>query len=129
MECKGEALCAEVIRISASDVGKCMRCGKCSASCPSYDEMEYHPHEFAYMVSSGDADALLESDSAYKCVSCLTCSERCPCGVAPSRLVEAFRIIKARERSNAAFAPERSVFDDGEIPGQALVSAFRKFSK
>ena len=33
---------------SGVNVRKCMRCGKCSATCPSYDEMEYHPHQFDY---------------------------------------------------------------------------------
>ena len=36
---------------------KCMRCGKCSGTCPSYDEMEYHPHQFVYMVETGDIEA------------------------------------------------------------------------
>ena len=27
-----------------------MKCGKCSATCPAYDEMEYHPHQFVSMV-------------------------------------------------------------------------------
>lgn len=31
-----------VTRISGVNPRKCMRCGKCSASCPAYDEMEYH---------------------------------------------------------------------------------------
>ena len=42
---------AEVRRISGVDTRKCMKCGKCSASCPSFDEMEYHPHQFVGMVT------------------------------------------------------------------------------
>ena len=30
----------EVLRISGVNPLKCMRCGKCSATCPAYDEME-----------------------------------------------------------------------------------------
>ena len=33
---------------------KCMVCGKCSATCPNYDAMEYHPHQFVQMVENGD---------------------------------------------------------------------------
>lgn len=33
----------QILRTSGVNVLKCMRCGKCSATCPSYDEMEYHP--------------------------------------------------------------------------------------
>ena len=32
-----------------------MSCGKCSATCPAYDEMEYHPHQFVDMVENGQA--------------------------------------------------------------------------
>ena len=41
-----------VTRISGVNPRKCMRCGKCSASCPAYDEMEYHPHQFVSMVEN-----------------------------------------------------------------------------
>ena len=56
----------EILRISGVNVRKCMRCGKCSGTCPSYDEMEYHPHQFVYMVESGDIEPLLKSESLYK---------------------------------------------------------------
>ena len=36
-------LAEQIAMTSGVDVHKCMMCGKCSASCPSYDEMEYHP--------------------------------------------------------------------------------------
>ena len=42
-----------VTRISGVNPRKCMRCGKCSASCPAYDEMEYHTHQFVSMVENG----------------------------------------------------------------------------
>ena len=37
---------AEIVRISGVNTRKCMKCGKCSATCPAYGEMEYHPHQF-----------------------------------------------------------------------------------
>ena len=29
---------------------KCMKCGKCSATCPSFDEMDIKPHQFVSYV-------------------------------------------------------------------------------
>ena len=49
----------EIIRISGVNPSKCMRCGKCSATCPAYDEMEYHPHQFVNMVESGEYNPTL----------------------------------------------------------------------
>ena len=31
----------QILRMSGAAVQKCMRCGKCSGTCPSYDEMEF----------------------------------------------------------------------------------------
>lgn len=88
----------QILRISGVNPLRCMRCGKCSATCPSYEEMEYHPHQFVYMVETGDIEPLLNSESLYKCLSCFACVERCPRGVEPAKLVEAIRLIKIRQK-------------------------------
>ena len=36
---KNELLKEQVLRSSGVNPLKCMRCGKCSATCPAYDEM------------------------------------------------------------------------------------------
>ena len=120
----------EILRISGVNVRKCMRCGKCSGTCPSYDEMEFHPHQFVYMVESGDIEPLLNSDSLYKCLSCFACVERCPRGVEPAKVVEAVRLAAVRQKGNNHLKAENvpELLDD-ETPQQLLVSAFRKFSK
>lgn len=53
----------QVLRTSGVNPLKCMRCGKCSATCPSYDAMEYHPHQFVYMVEKGNIEPLMQSES------------------------------------------------------------------
>ena len=109
---------------------KCMKCGKCSGTCPSYDEMEYHPHQFVYMVETGDIEALMKSDSIYKCLSCFACVDRCPRGVEPAKLIEALRLSVIREKGANHLKPEQipQMIDD-DMPQQALMSAFRKYSK
>ena len=130
MEQKYQRLRDEILRISGVDPLKCMRCGKCSGTCPSYDEMEYHPHEFVYMVETGDIEPLLRSDSIYKCLSCFACADRCPRGVEPAKLVEAVRLTVIRERGANRLKPETLPgMLDGELPQQAVVSAFRKYAK
>jgi len=64
--------------ISGSDPYKCMRCGKCTASCPAYSEMDIKPHQFASYIIRGDFEELIESKAAWKCLSCFACIERCP---------------------------------------------------
>ena len=121
---------AEVRRISGVDTRKCMKCGKCSASCPSFDEMEYHPHQFVAMVTKGDIDRLMASRSIYKCLSCFACVERCPRGVEPAAVVEAIRTMAERRQGGTYFSPDEVPEKiDGSVPQQALVSAFRKYRK
>ncbi|MBQ6845685.1 MAG: 4Fe-4S dicluster domain-containing protein [Oscillospiraceae bacterium] len=123
-------LCEEVLRISGVNPKKCMRCGKCSATCPAYDEMEYHPHQFVYMVESGDISSLLDSESLYRCLSCFACIDRCPRNVEPAKLVEAIRLSKIRKQgANHMTANDVPALLDEDMPQQAIVSAFRKYSK
>ena len=120
----------EVLERSGVNVRRCIRCGKCSATCPSFDEMEYHPHEFVYMVEKGDIEPLQNSESLYKCLSCFACVERCPRGVEPAKLVEAVRLSVIRKQGQNRLKPQMiPAMLDEDLPQQAIVSAFRKYSK
>ncbi|MDE6774791.1 MAG: 4Fe-4S dicluster domain-containing protein [Ruminococcus sp.] len=115
---------------SGVNVRKCMRCGKCTATCPSYNEMEYHPHQFVYMVERSEIEPLINSDSLYKCLTCFACVERCPRNVEPAKVVEAVRLAAVRRQGNNHLAAEQipAALDD-DMPQQAIVTAFRKYTK
>ena len=120
----------EVILRSGVNPKKCMKCGKCSATCPAYDEMEYHPHQFVNMVDTGDIEPLLNSDSLYKCLTCFACVDRCPRGVEPAKLVEAVRLSAIRKQGENHLTPnDIPALLDEDTPQQLLVSAFRKYTK
>ncbi len=130
MHNKNERRKEQILRMSGVNPLKCMRCGKCSATCPSYDEMEYHPHQFVYMVETGNLEPLLQSDSIYKCLSCFACVDRCPRQVEPAKLIEALRLTVIREKgANHLKADDIPARLDEEMPQQAIVSAMRKYSK
>lgn len=120
----------DILCISGVDPRKCMQCGKCSGTCPSYDEMEYHPHQFVSMVRKGQIDKLMKSEAIYKCLSCFACVERCPRNVEPAKLIEAVRLAVIRQQGMNHMAagdiPEKL---DEKLPQQAIVSAMRKYSK
>lgn len=120
----------QVLRSSGVNVLKCMRCGKCSGTCPSYDEMEYHPHQFVYMVEKGDIETLMKSESIYKCLTCFACVDRCPRGVQPAKVVEAVRLAAVRQQDGNHLSPDQipSLLDE-DLPQQAIVTAMRKYAK
>lgn len=120
----------EVIRISGSNPKKCMKCGKCSATCPAFDEMDFHPHQFVDMVVNGRVEELLNSRGIYNCLSCFACMERCPRSVEPARLIEAVRVAVIRQKDNNHLKPDAiPAMLDAELPQQAITSALRKYRK
>ena len=130
MENKNKRRKEQILQMSGVNPKKCMRCGKCSGTCPSYDEMEYHPHQFVSMVESGDLEPLIHSPSIYKCLSCFACVDRCPRNVEPAKLIEALRLTVIREKgANHLLADQIPALLDEELPQQAIVSAMRKYSK
>ena len=120
----------EILRMSGVNTSKCMKCGKCSATCPAFDEMEFHPHQFVAMVDEGRIQPLLNSESLYKCLSCFACAERCPRGVEPAKIVEAVRLTAVKmQGNNRMTANDVPKMIDADTPQQLLVSAFRKYTK
>ena len=117
-------------RISGVNPRKCMKCGKCTASCPAYDQMEYHPHQFVDMVENGRIDELMASHGIYMCLSCFACVERCPRSVEPAKLIEAVRLAVIRQQGKDHLKPEQipQLLND-DLPQQAITSAFRKYRK
>ena len=120
----------DILRISGVNPRKCMKCGKCSGTCPAYDEMEYHPHQFVYMVERGQIDKLMASKSIYKCLTCFACLERCPRNVEPAKLIEAGRLAVIRQQGmNHMTENDIPALLDEKLPQQAIVSAMRKYKK
>lgn len=127
---EGNVCREDIINISGVNPRKCMKCGKCSGTCPSYDEMEYHPHQFVSMVENGNIEPLMNSESLYKCLSCFACVERCPRNVEPAKIVEAVRVAVLRQQGKNHLKPEQiPEMLDPDLPQQAIVTAFRKYAK
>ena len=116
--------------ISGVNPLKCMKCGKCSASCPSFNEMDIPPHLFVSYVQNENLETLLESKSLYKCLSCFACIERCPRNVKPGKLIDAARQVVLRQRGQEYLSPDEvPALLEENMPQQLLMSAFRKYRR
>ena len=122
---------AERIReISGTNPLKCMKCGKCSATCPAFNEMDIKPHQFVSYVANNNVEELLKSESLWKCLSCFACVERCPRDVQPGKVIDAARQLVVRERGGSYLtADEIPELLDDEMPQQLLVSAYRRYKR
>ena len=120
----------KITEISGANPLKCMKCGKCSASCPSYNEMDIKPHQFVSYVQNENIEALVNSKSLWKCLSCFACVERCPRNVQPGKLIDAARQLVLRQRGQEYLSPDEvPQLLDPELPQQLLVSAFRRYRR
>ena len=122
---------AERIReISGTNPLKCMKCGKCSATCPAFNEMDIKPHQFVSYVANNNVEELVKSESLWKCLSCFACVERCPRDVKPGKIIDAARQLVVRERGgNYLTADEIPELLDEDMPQQLLVSAYRRYKR
>ncbi len=120
----------EIREISGIDAHKCMQCGKCSAACPAFSEMDIKPHRFAAYIMEGKIEELVNSRSLSKCLSCFACVERCPRDVKPGNLIDAARQLLIRRRGETMLTPDEvPALLDEALPQQLLVSAFRRYRR
>jgi heterodisulfide reductase subunit C len=92
--------------------------------------MDIKPHQFVSYVQNEDIEALTQSKSVWKCLSCFACVERCPRGVKPGKLIDAARQVLIRQRGQEGLtANDIPALLDDETPQQLIMSAFRKYRR
>jgi heterodisulfide reductase subunit C2 len=77
--------------LAGLDVRDCYQCGKCSAGCPLAEQMDVLPHQLMRLVQIGRIERALQSEAIWKCVSCMTCSARCPKSVDCAGVIDTLR--------------------------------------
>ena len=96
----------------------------------SFDEMDIKPHQFVSYVINENIEALVNSASLWKCLSCFACVERCPRDVKLGKIIDGARQLVVREKGGDYLSPnEIPELLDPELPQQLLVSAFRRYRR
>jgi heterodisulfide reductase subunit C len=81
----------KVEALSDTSVRGCFQCGKCSAGCPMATFMEHPPNRIVRLLQLGQWRRVLAGRSIWYCVSCETCSTRCPNKVHLASIMDALR--------------------------------------
>ncbi len=87
---------------SGQRIFDCYQCGKCSAGCPIDYAMDMGPRQIMRCIQLGLKKEVMQSTTVWLCVSCETCSSRCPAKIDIAKVMESLRILAAAEGSQAA---------------------------
>ncbi len=77
-------------------INSCIQCGVCTGSCPTANQWDYPPRRVIAMVRAGLRDEVLSSNSMWFCVSCYTCTVRCPRDIKPADIMHALEVLAIR---------------------------------
>ncbi|MBN1486711.1 MAG: 4Fe-4S dicluster domain-containing protein [Anaerolineae bacterium] len=84
----------EVLAVPGGErVLQCYQCGTCSGSCPVIDEMEHGPRQIMNLIQAGEEEAVLSSHDMWFCVSCYSCTNRCPREIRITDLMASLRTM------------------------------------
>ena len=124
---ESDGLCPAAVR-------DCYQCGKCSAGCPMAEQMDLLPNQLVRLVQLERIGRAVRSEAIWMCVSCMTCSARCPKSVDCAGVIDALR---QRAVAEDAISPERrrvvlfqrafldNVRRNGRLCELSLVGAFK----
>ena len=130
-------LAAEIQEATGVNPATCYQCGKCSAGCPMASESDLRPHQVMRKVVYSPRDKILRDESIWLCLTCETCSARCPNDCDPARIIDAVREISHAEgvavkpRAIAAFHKTflEQVRANGRLYEMGLVMGFKLRSR
>ncbi len=74
----------------------CYQCGKCTAGCPVASAVDMAPNQVVRALQLGNFEIAMTSDAIWACVSCQTCSTRCPQSVDCAGIMDALREVSLR---------------------------------
>lgn len=96
----------------------CYQCGKCSAGCPMTPERTLKTHDIMRLVNRGRRDALYAGESLWICLTCETCTARCPNSCDPARITDALREMAPGTATRSIRAFHRSFLNQIKLHGR-----------
>jgi len=100
-----KGLLRRVAEMTGVDLSACYQCKRCTSGCPVSKLTQSGPAEMMRWLHLNAGDELLDSDIIWTCVSCETCSSRCPMGIDVAAVMDALRTLAmekhaARQKGN-----------------------------
>lgn len=81
---------------SGEPVRRCFQCDKCATGCPMASYMQHTPNELFRLIQLSDRETVLSSNAFWFCVSCYSCSVRCPNDIDIAQVMDTLRELALR---------------------------------
>lgn len=94
----GQPFLKMVLNECGVDIRGCYQCCKCSAGCPVVSSMDVFPNQVLRQIQLGGYTEVLGSRSIWICLSCHTCSARCPNDIDVARVMDSLRHMAIRSK-------------------------------
>jgi len=107
---------------SDQNINLCFQCSKCTAGCPAVWAMDLTPTQIIHAARLGLKELIFNSKTIWFCVSCETCTTRCPQEVDIAKVMDAARILAQKEKVKAK-VPEVTAFY------KASMSTIKRFGR
>lgn len=100
---------AAVDKHSGQRVMSCYQCGKCTAGCPVASSADLGPRQVMRAVQLGRREEALGNELIWLCLSCQTCTARCPRQIEVAAVMESLRLM-AIAQGHPTPASDLSIF-------------------
>ncbi len=101
------AFAEEIKNRCGENVFLCYQCKKCASGCPSREFMDSSPAQLMRYVQLGMVDEAMKENTIWYCLSCQTCSARCPQDIDIAHVVDTIRILVQEKKIEADTKNER----------------------
>ena len=96
-EARDDDFIQEVMDESGQNLRHCYQCGRCTAGCPCGFAFDLPVSQVMRNLQEGRKSAVLDCRSIWLCLSCSSCSTRCPNSIDVARVMDVLRHIARRE--------------------------------
>jgi heterodisulfide reductase subunit C len=128
-----QGLLRRIKEMTGVDLSACYQCKRCTSGCPVSKLAASGPAEILRRLHLDAGRELLDSDLIWMCVSCETCSARCPMGIDVAAVMDALRKLAKEMKAarpqgnvplfNTAFLQTVRLF--GRSYDLALIGAYK----
>lgn len=107
----GRPLIEELEEHAETSISACYQCHKCASGCPTAMATEFLPSQIIQMIRLGKDDEVLALRGIWLCVTCATCTSRCPMGIDLAAVMDHLRQRAVEDGAAPIKTPER-IFND-----------------